>query len=107
MLQALKKAVWSILWSPETPPLTVSKILEISTLPPGWRFGEGLAFSWPTMIAALRLEAAAREAFTARQLIKRLGTPEEVAAAAVFLGSQDASFITGVALPVDGGWSAW
>lgn len=62
MLQALKKAVWSILWSPETPPLTVSKILEISTLPPGWRFGEGLAFSWPTMIAALRLEAAAREA---------------------------------------------
>ena len=42
-----------------------------------------------------------------RQLIKRLGTPDEVAAAAVFLASDDASFITGVALPVDGGWSAW
>jgi meso-butanediol dehydrogenase / (S,S)-butanediol dehydrogenase / diacetyl reductase len=50
---------------------------------------------------------AARDAFAARQLIKRLGTPDEVAAAAVFLASDDASFITGVALPVDGGWSAW
>jgi meso-butanediol dehydrogenase/(S,S)-butanediol dehydrogenase/diacetyl reductase len=49
----------------------------------------------------------AREALVSRQLIKRLGTPEEVAAAAVFLASDDASFITGVALPVDGGWSAW
>jgi NAD(P)-dependent dehydrogenase (short-subunit alcohol dehydrogenase family) len=49
----------------------------------------------------------ARDAFAARQLIKRLGTPDEVAAAAVFLASDDASFITGVALPVDGGWSAW
>ena len=48
----------------------------------------------------------AREGFSARQLIKRLGTPDEVAAAAVFLASDDASFITGVALPVDGGWSA-
>jgi NAD(P)-dependent dehydrogenase (short-subunit alcohol dehydrogenase family) len=49
----------------------------------------------------------AREALVSRQLIKRLGTPDEVAAAAVFLASDDASFITGVALPVDGGWSAW
>ena len=38
--------------------------------------------------------------------IGRLGEPEEVAAAAAFLASEDASFINGVALPVDGGYSA-
>jgi NAD(P)-dependent dehydrogenase (short-subunit alcohol dehydrogenase family) len=37
--------------------------------------------------------------------IKRLGTPEEMARAALFLVSPGASYITGVALPVDGGGS--
>jgi NAD(P)-dependent dehydrogenase (short-subunit alcohol dehydrogenase family) len=36
----------------------------------------------------------------------RVGRPEEVAAAALFLCSDDASYITGVALPVDGGYVA-
>jgi NAD(P)-dependent dehydrogenase (short-subunit alcohol dehydrogenase family) len=36
----------------------------------------------------------------------RMGTPEEVAAAVAFLVSDDASFITGATLLVDGGWSA-
>lgn len=35
--------------------------------------------------------------------IKRIGTPEEMSEAICFLGSDDASFITGVILPVDGG----
>ena len=35
--------------------------------------------------------------------MKRSGTPEELAAAITFLASDDASFITGVELPVDGG----
>lgn len=38
--------------------------------------------------------------------LKRLGTGEDIAAAIAFLSSDDASFITGVALPVDGGRSA-
>ncbi|HEY5475532.1 MAG TPA: SDR family NAD(P)-dependent oxidoreductase [Tepidiformaceae bacterium] len=38
--------------------------------------------------------------------MNRLGTAEEVAAAASFLASDDASFITGITLPVDGGYSA-
>ena len=40
------------------------------------------------------------------QPMGRLGQPEEVAQAAVFLASDDSSFITGVELPVDGGHCA-
>lgn len=50
--------------------------------------------------------AAARAALVARQPVGRLGTPEEVAAAALYLASDDASFITGTALVIDGGLTA-
>lgn len=43
----------------------------------------------------------------APQALKRFGAPEEVAAAVVWLCSDEASFITGVALPVDAGSVAW
>lgn len=36
----------------------------------------------------------------------RFGEPSEIAGAALFLASEDASFVTGVALPVDGGYTA-
>ena len=36
----------------------------------------------------------------------RLGYPEEVAKAALFFASDDASFITGTSLPVDGGYTS-
>ena len=37
------------------------------------------------------------------QPVGRMGTPEEVAALALFLCSDEASFITGAAYPIDGG----
>ena len=43
----------------------------------------------------------------APQAITRPGDPDEVAAAVVWLCSDDASFVTGVALPVDAGSVAW
>lgn len=46
---------------------------------------------------------AAREQFKARIPLGRIGQPEEVASAALFLASKESSFITGIDLPVDGG----
>jgi NAD(P)-dependent dehydrogenase (short-subunit alcohol dehydrogenase family) len=39
-------------------------------------------------------------------MLGRVGEPKEVAWAALFLASDEASYITGVTLPVDGGWTA-
>ena len=42
----------------------------------------------------------------AQTMLGRVGTTREIASAAVFLASDEASYITGVVLPVDGGWTA-
>ena len=49
---------------------------------------------------------AARQALVARQPLGRLGTPDEIAAAALYLVSDDAAFITGTGLVIDGGLTA-
>lgn len=49
--------------------------------------------------------AAARAAFIARQPMGRLGLPQEIAALAVYLASDEASYTTGQAHIIDGGWS--
>jgi NAD(P)-dependent dehydrogenase (short-subunit alcohol dehydrogenase family) len=38
-----------------------------------------------------------------RYVIRRVGTPEEIAAAALYLMSDEAAYVTGTALAVDGG----
>jgi 2-keto-3-deoxy-L-fuconate dehydrogenase len=45
----------------------------------------------------------ARRAFIARQPLGRLGTPEEIAAMAVYLASDESAFTTGTNMVVDGG----
>ena len=48
-------------------------------------------------------EQAYRE-MSASQAIGRMGRPEEIAAAALYLASDEAAFVTGSALMIDGGW---
>jgi len=47
----------------------------------------------------------ARRMFVGRQPVGRLGTAQEVAALAVYLASDEAAFVTGAAMVIDGGWT--
>ena len=47
----------------------------------------------------------AYEEMSATQAVGRMGTPEEIAAAALYLASDEAAFVTGTAFEIDGGFS--
>jgi NAD(P)-dependent dehydrogenase (short-subunit alcohol dehydrogenase family) len=72
--------------------------IRVNALAPGWISTE--------LTQPLRADPAADSRLLARTPMGRWGTPEEVAAAAAFLASPDARFITGAVLPVDGGYLA-
>lgn len=62
----------------------------------------------PMMQAVFDMDGmqAVRASFVAAHALGRCGRPEEIAAAALFLASDDASFVTGTAMVVDGGYTA-
>ncbi len=72
--------------------------IRVNTLSPG-------AVETERMLRFGSMEKA-REALGPKHLLQRLGTPEEIAAAAVFLASDASSFMTGSNLLVDGGYNA-
>lgn len=58
------------------------------------------------MVSAAHIPKDAMDALLAHIPLKRMGRPEEVSAAVVFLASEEASYITGSTFHVDGGWLA-
>ena len=58
------------------------------------------------MIQDAQIPKEAMDAMIARVPLKRIGTSEEVSAVLVFLASEEASYVTGATLYVDGGWLA-
>jgi NAD(P)-dependent dehydrogenase (short-subunit alcohol dehydrogenase family) len=84
----------------------LTKSLAIAWAPHGVRVN-AIAPGWieTALTAPLVSDPAKRDAITARTPLGRWGQPADVAGAALFLASPAAAFITGVILPVDGGYS--
>jgi NAD(P)-dependent dehydrogenase (short-subunit alcohol dehydrogenase family) len=83
--------------------LTKTTALEVATM--GIRVNAILpgAVDTPMLVETLEGDPDALAAMVAMHPIGRIGQPEEIATAVIFLCSDGASFVTGVALPVDGG----
>jgi len=58
------------------------------------------------LTAQVMADATWRQSMLARYPLGRFGSVDDVAAAILFLASDEAAFVTGVALPVDGGYTA-
>jgi len=60
----------------------------------------------PMIAEAFRLDPAFEQQVAAMHLLNRLGEPEEIAEAALWLLSDASSFVTGATICVDGGYTA-
>ncbi len=70
--------------------------IQVNAIAPGWI---------ETDMTARARRSPMNDAILARTPANRWGQPDEISGAAVFLASRAADFITGVTLPVDGGYS--
>jgi len=70
--------------------------IRVNAIAPGWIATR--------MTEALQADAMRSDPILARTPLKRWGRPEDVAGPALFLASPAAAFVTGVILPVDGGY---
>jgi NAD(P)-dependent dehydrogenase (short-subunit alcohol dehydrogenase family) len=85
----------------------LTKALAIELSPLGIRINAiGPGFTATPLNAKAREDAAYMANFASRIPLGRIGTPEDIAGPAVFLASDMARYITGVTLPVDGGYLA-
>jgi len=85
----------------------LTKALAIELSPLGIRVNAiGPGFTATQLNAKAREDAAYMANFATRIPLGRIGTPEDIAGPAVFLASDMARYITGVTLPVDGGYLA-
>jgi len=72
--------------------------IRVNAVAPGWVVTQ--------LTAALQEDAARSETILARTAMKRWGRPEDIVGGVMFLASPAAAFVTGVILPIDGGYLA-
>jgi NAD(P)-dependent dehydrogenase (short-subunit alcohol dehydrogenase family) len=89
--------------------MNLTKVLAVDLAPYGIRvnaIAPGYTAT-PLVVKAKESGNIEMDAILKRTPLGRLARTEEIAKAALFLASDDASYITGITLPVDGGWLAY
>lgn len=76
--------------------------IRVNSVAPGWILTPNVQRIFDSYVDPTAQQRIVAE----RQVMKRIGTPEDVGRAVAFLASDDASFITGTQLYVDGGMTA-
>ena len=85
--------------------IALTKSVALEFAPKGLRANAVCAAIIETdMTGKVRSDEETRRALLELHPVGRFGTSEEVAAAVLYLCSPEAAFLTGVALPIDGGW---
>jgi len=85
----------------------LTKVMALSLAPYGIRVNAiGPGSIMTDILKAVANDKAAMDRIMMRTPLGRIGDPAEIASIAAFLASDDSSYITGAAIPVDGGWTS-